>query len=296
MDLKNIKRRVRSLIREPQENFILDDELRDWANDASYEVTKEINYPWKEMTLYAVEGQADYDYPADFHTLHPLLLPLINDWKVDKYSIQWLDRYYPVWPKSGNVTQPLEYYVRFMDKVSIHPPPALIASGTATAGSNGTTLYDTSADFKQDYVGHAIQNTTDGSQGLIETVTSSLPAASTELSATLTGGTNNVWAEDDTYTINMSGTIPYVYQEVAMTEDTHESLVAKKFPFCIIYRILPMAEIKCFRVSSSQKEQNRAERWEKLYQTELVKAKNTVNRLIRGPRRTVLWQRKMMSI
>ena len=276
MDLKNI-------IREPKENYVKDDELRDWANDASFEATKEINYPWKEMTVYGVAGQTDYDYPTDFYTLHPLLVSFFNKRKLDKFGMQWLEKEYPEFQRSGNVTQPEEFYARFEDKISIHQPPALVASGTATAGSNGTTLYDTSADFQQNYVGHAIQNTTDGSQGLIVSVTSSLPAASTELATTaLTGGTNDVWAENDDYTINMSGTIPYVYQEDEMTENAHESKMAAKFPYLIIYRILPMAEIKCFRMSSSQKEQDRAERWEKMYGAELVKSRSIINRYIRG--------------
>jgi hypothetical protein len=277
MNLKDIRRRVRSLIREPRENYILDDELRDWANDASFEATKEINYPWKEMTLYGVAGQTDYDYPADFQTLHPLLVSFFNKRKLDKFGMQWLEKEYPEFQRSGNVTQPMEFYARFEDKISLHQPPALVASGTATAGSALANLLDTAADFNSDYVGHAIQNTTDGSQGLITAVDSA-----TDLTATLSDGSLNVWAENDTYTINMSGSIPYVYTEADMLEDADTTKISIKFPYLIIYRILPMAEIKCFRVSSAKKEQDRAERWEKLLTTELVKSRSIVNRYIRG--------------
>jgi hypothetical protein len=277
MNLLNIKKRVRSFIREPKENYIKDKELNDWINDANFEATKELNYPWKEMILYSVAGQSDYDYPTDFHTLHPLLSSFFNKLKLDKFDVQWMEREYPDFQKASNVDQPEEFYARFEDKISIYPPPSLIASGTATAGSATDNLLDTAASFVSTYVGYAVHNTTDGSYGLITAVN-----GDGDLTAALTGGTNNVWAENDEYTINKSGTVPYVYKEADMTEDAHESKVAAKFPYLLIYRVLPMAEIKCFRVSSSQKEQNRAERWEKLYTAELIKSRSIVNRYIRG--------------
>jgi hypothetical protein len=277
MNLKNIIRRVRSLVREPQENFIRDEEIRDWANDASFEITKEIHYPWKEQTIYCVADQVDYDLASDFHAEHPLLDFYLNKQKMDKYDVQWMEREYPDFLKADSVTQPDTYYFRNIDQISIYRPPQLVASGTDTTGSGAAVLNDSAAEFASSYVGHAIQNTTDGSQGLITAV-----ATENQLTAALTGGTLNVWSLADAYTINLSGTFPYTYKETDMTDDDDETLIAAKFPYLILYRILPMAEIKCYRLESSSKEQNRALRWESLYNTEFVKAKNTVNRMIRG--------------
>lgn len=283
MDLQTLRKRARSLIREPRQNIVLDDELTDWANDASYEATKDINYPWKFQTIYGVADQADYNLASDFFDIHPLLDFMFNKQKLDKHSVQWMEKEYPDYLKANSVTQPEEFYFKAADQVSIYPPPALVASGTDTTGSGTTTLNDSAASFISDYVGHAIQNTTDGSEGLVTSV-----ASGTQLVCTLANGTNNTWTIGDAYTINLSGSLPYVYKEADMVDDDDESLLAAKFPYLILYRIMPLAEIKMYRVSSSQKEQNRAVRWETLYATELVKAKSTINKLLRGQRdRTV---------
>lgn len=277
MDLENIRKRVRSLVREPRENFILDDEITYWANDASFEATKDINYPWKNQTIYGVGDQADYDLASDFHAVHPLLDFMFNKKKLDKHGVKWMEKEYPDYLSASSVSQPEQFYFKSMTQVSIYPPPSLVASGTDTTGSGTTTLNDSAASFVSSYVGHAIQNTTDGSYGLITSV-----ASGTQLICTLTGGTNNTWTLADAYTINLSGYLPYVYKETDMSDDTDESLVAAKFPYLIIYRIMPLAEIKCYRTASSQKEQDRAQRWEALYQVELAKAKNTIHKFIRG--------------
>jgi len=279
MNLLNIRKRVRSLIREPRENFLLDSEIADWANDASFEATKDINYPWKNQIIYGVADQSDYTLATDFHSVHPLLNFMFNNQKLDKYGVKWMEKEYPNYLTASSVTQPEQFYFKSIDEVSIFPPPKLVASGTDTTGGGAAVLNDSAASFSSDYVGHAIQNTTDSSYGLITAV-----ASTTQLTAALTGGTNGYWDLADAYTINLSGNLPYVYKEDDMAEDIDESKVAAKFPYLIIYRILPMAEVKCFRAASSSasKEINRTERWEQLYQVELAKAKNTIHKYVRG--------------
>ena len=277
MNLLALRTRIRSFVREPRENFVSDAELIDWLNDASFEATKLINYPWKEQILYGVADQADYSIPSDFYTVHPLLDVMFGKKKLDSYSVQWLEKEYPDYPLATGVEYPERYYMRYVDKISLYPPPSLIDYGTATSNTGTSTLIDSAASFPSSYVGHAIHNTVDGSYGLITSVVSE-----TELVAALSGGVNDFWSLNDTYTINRSGTVPYVYKEALMSADTDESLVAARFPYLVIYGAIPIAELKTYRAESSSKEILRAQRWEQLYLAELAKAKSTIHRFIRG--------------
>ncbi|MBA7705579.1 hypothetical protein ES703_114411 [subsurface metagenome] len=279
MELKAMRTRVRSIIREPRENFVTDDELNDWINDQSFEATKDLNYPWQEQILHGIEEQADYDYASDFVRLHPLLDVFFNKKKLHKLGAKWLESQCPDYQTTDGVDQPSNYYTRFRDKLSLYPPPKLQAEGTATVGSATSTLVDSSADFSEDYIGHSIRNITDGSNGLITAV-----ASTTSLTAVLTGGTSDVWAVNDTYKINRAGTVPYVYKETVMTDedDKNESIIAAEFPYVIIYRVAVIAYLKANQAESAAMIQTRSKRYDDLYGIEFTRAKRQVNQQVRG--------------
>ena len=74
--------------------------------------------------------------------------------------------------------------------------------GTHDGPNNAATLTDASASFSDDWVGLTIDNNSDHSMGLISAVNSP-----TNLSVTLTGGTDNDWDTGNTYTIAVAGGI-----------------------------------------------------------------------------------------
>src|SRR3990172_10835208 len=187
MNLLALRTRIRSLCREPRENYLLDSEITDWINDASFEATKDSGYPWKEMTLHGIEEQADYSYPSDFIKLQPLLDVMFAKKELTKKTEKCLQTEFPDYQSATGVDFPEYCYTRFFNKLSIYPSPKLVASGTATAGSGTSTLIDSSASFASSYVGHSIRNITDGSNGLITAYISA-----TQITAALSGGTNNV--------------------------------------------------------------------------------------------------------
>ena len=73
-----------------------------------------------------------------------------------------------------------------------------------SAGS-GTTMIDTTHNFEKVELGMAIKNVTDGSVGLITTITSTAPATTPNdtivCSAGLHGGSDNSWAVNDAYQV-----------------------------------------------------------------------------------------------
>lgn len=277
MDLQGLRRRVRSLIREPRQNYILDDELNDWINDMSYEATRDINYPYEEVTVAAVEDQEDYTLETDYVRLHPLFQVYYAQKKLGKYGTQWMERQYPGYKDATAVIQPENYYFKSPTQISLYPGPSAHSSGTATTGSALAELYDSTASFSEKVLGYTIYNTTDGSTGTITAVTSS-----TQLTATLTGGTANVWTVSDAWKIMPNFVYTHVYKEAQMTEDTDENLMVAKFPWLVIYRILPMAELKCFRTDNASLVNVKTKRWDTLYVNELTRAKTEVHKQIRG--------------
>jgi len=256
---------------------VTDDELNDWINDASFEATKDLNYPWQEQALHGIEEQADYDYASDFVRLHPLLDTFFDKKKLHKLGTKWLESQCPGYLSTDGVDQPTNYYTRFRNKLSLYPPPKLQAEGTATAGSATSTLVDSDADFSEDYIGYSVRNITDGSNGLITAV-----ASTTSLTAALSDGANNVWAVNDTYKINRAGTVPYVYKEALMTAEDSESVIAADFPYLIIYRVANIAYLKANQSDSAAMVQVRSKRYDLLQANEQIRAKKQVNQLIRG--------------
>jgi hypothetical protein len=277
MNLSELRTRIRSLIREPRENFIRDDELNAWFNDMSYECTKDLLYPWKEWTVHGIEEQADYTVPTDFIQVHPLLNVMFGDERAEKRDVVWLEHTDPNYRSATGVDYPDYHYFRFQNKLSFYPPLKLIASGSATAGSATTTLIDAAASFASSYVGHSIRNITDGSNALITAVTST-----TQLTATLSGGSDNNWTSGDTYKINRAGYVPYLYRETAMAENTETNVIATEFPYLLIYRVFPLADIKVYRTDSASQSAARIDRIDKLSQVEYLRAKKFVSEKIRG--------------
>lgn len=83
-------------------------------------------------------------------------------------------------------------------KKSIHKYES-VESGTATAGSSGSTLEDTGKNFTTlgVAIGDIVDNTTDGSSGLVTAV------GTTTLTVTLVGGITNAFASADAYVVHL---------------------------------------------------------------------------------------------
>jgi hypothetical protein len=106
------------------------------------------------------------------------------------------------------------------------------ASGTADTGSTATTLVDTTGSFDVYVkVGDRIRNTTDNSRGDVIAIISS-----SQLTAPLSGGTNNYWSVNNNYYTNRldrtyaSGTdtayVPFIDREATTTSVVQSILYA----------------------------------------------------------------------
>ncbi len=270
MNLGQLRTKILGFLGESQERFFV--EIDDWINDNSFEITKELNYPWKKQEETAVADQADYAVPSGFIKIFPLLPAYYDGNKIDLVSVGMLDRDYSGWRNFTATT-----------------------NGTTRTGTTGATLIDTTnANFKAIMETRVITRLSDSATGLVDSVDST-----TQI--TTTGITD--WSVGESYSITYpaSGTpdkyysdlpsyislyVPpddtltflyyYVYKETAMSADASTNLVATNYPLTIVYKTVWDCEMKRGATDVTMA------RWENAYVGELLKSKGLVNRQLRG--------------
>lgn len=174
----------------------------DYLWEAACELVRRTQCLTATQSITTVADQAAYDLNADF-----LCLYLRNS--DNKYIVKYNDgadnwptlRDYDAVVRSSNTTSvdvPSNFSI--IDKQTLTDP----ISGTATSAgalSNGEAiLYDTLAPFTYVKAGDSIHNITDGSDGIVVSVTSS-----SVLVTSLFGGTDNDWDSSDAYIIVPGG-------------------------------------------------------------------------------------------
>jgi len=201
MDGKALRRAVREALLESDISTFMDDRTTyDYAWEGASEYAAETCGVWGTQSITTVADQAAYDLEPDF--LQPLLhqegdyFLKFNDGTSNHFiygganyaDIVLADR------SSNSAAVPDRWTV--MPKTTL--PTQLSSSATSTAAAAGgkCTLTDSGADFSDVAPGDVVHNTTDGSDGLVVTYTSS-----TSVDTALFGGTANDWTSGDSYVI-----------------------------------------------------------------------------------------------
>lgn len=175
--------------------------------EAAQEFVNRTNCLKSTQTITTVADQSDYTLNADFVRLY-----IRNTDK--NFILKYNDgnsNTFLTWKEYGAII-----YGDNTDSVSIPSHFTLIddsldssVSGTATANgasTNGTaTLTDSTANFADVSAGDSVHNTTDGSDGIVLSKTSS-----TVLVTALFGGTDNDWDTSDAYVLQPQGRMKIV--------------------------------------------------------------------------------------
>jgi len=176
----------------------------DFIYEAALEFCRRTRVLTKTQTITTVADQAAYDLDADFLMLY------LRD-PQNRYIVKYTDS------SSNDYFLPFRNYeaVEYGNQQTSAYVPSNFSiidnstltsriTGTATsagAESNGeTTLTDSTAPFASVEVGDDIHNTTDGSDGIVLSVTST-----SALVTALFGGTDNDWDSSDAYVIVPQG-------------------------------------------------------------------------------------------
>lgn len=200
MDGKELKRRLRQLLNEDSDSEWLDTRTTfDFLYEAAEEFVNKTHCLKGSQTITTVADQTDYNLNVDF-------LKLFLKDTSGNYRIKYGDNSFIVWKEEndiiyGNRTTSVSLPDAFT--ISNADLPSSV-TGTATsigAATGGlSVLTDTAADFTNVEAGDSINNTTDGSSGVVLSKTST-----TVLETALFGGTADDWSSSDAYTIQPQG-------------------------------------------------------------------------------------------
>jgi hypothetical protein len=206
VDGKEALYKLRELLGEDADSAFLEDKTSyDYINEAAREFVIRTRCITASQDLTTVEDQRGYTLNADFMELYLMNKQnrhyvLYNDGS-SSYSdfIYWKD--YEDIILSDSQTSVLK-----PDKYTIVSDPVLDSQVTGTATSDGAasggqcTLTDTAADFSDVSAGDIVHNTSDGSDGIVLSKTST-----TVLVVALFGGTTDEWTSTNAYVIQPQG-------------------------------------------------------------------------------------------
>ena len=203
MDGKDLLRRLRQLLNEDSDSGWLDEQSSyDFLYDAAVEYVDRTACLRTSQSITTVADDEAYDLKPDFLKLYLRnksgdFYIKINDGSNDYFST--FKDYEDIYYQNNTTSIAIPSHFTIID-ASI---PSQV-TGTATssgAASNGEcTLTDSAADFSDVEAGAVVNNTTDGSNGIVLSKTST-----TALVTALYGGTDNDWDSSDAYVIQPQG-------------------------------------------------------------------------------------------
>jgi len=198
-DGKDLLRRLRQILNEQSGGGWLDNQTTyDWLYDAALEYVDRTGCLKDTQTITTVAEDSDYNINPNFLRLY--LKNSDNNFYL-KYNDGSNDHFL-TWREYEDI-----YHENNSDSVSVPSHFSIIdadlptqLTGTATSAGAATggqcTLTDSAADFTNVEAGSIIHNTTDGSDGVVLSKTST-----TAIVTALFGGTNDDWSSADAYVI-----------------------------------------------------------------------------------------------
>lgn len=175
----------------------------DFIYEAALEFCRRTRALTSTQTITTVADQASYDINPDFLMLY--LRDNENRYVV-KYNDGTNDYFIPFRPYEAvsyanqTTSTLIPSYFSILDNQTLTTRITGSATSSGALSNGETTLNDSGAPFASVEVGDDIHNTTDGSDGIVLTVTST-----SALVTALFGGTDNDWDSSDAYVIVPQG-------------------------------------------------------------------------------------------
>ena len=217
MDGKTLTDALYSILNEVSTSSFMDART---SYDHLYEAACElVSRTWCLTSTQAITTVADqtaYDLNADFLKLYLQndrneYVCKLNDGSSD-YWLKWRDHQGIVLANNDDsIAIPWNFSI--IDKSTLDDPITGTATSSGTLSNGEAILYDTSAPFANVKAGDAIHNTTDGSDGVVISVTST-----SELITALFDGTDNDWDSSDAYVIVPGGRKQFILDPPPSTD------------------------------------------------------------------------------
>jgi hypothetical protein len=202
---------LRQLLEEDSSSGFLDTYTSyQFLNEAAVDFARATRCLKATQSITTVASTSTYDINRDFMGLY-----MRN--KSKKYVLQYNDgsnNHFITWKpyedviladqSSETATVPTNFTFIDENAVATQLSSTTTAAGAATGGKS--TLTDTAADFSDVEAGDSVHNTTDSSDGVVVSKTSS-----TVLKTALFNGTDNEWGSGDSYVIQPQGRMQLVF-------------------------------------------------------------------------------------
>jgi len=206
------------LLESSDSDFIDDRTSYNYLFEAAVEFVSRTECLQTTQSITTVADQAAYDLEADYIGLwwknkdrkHFIKL---NDGSTN-YFIHWRDYGELVYGDQSDTSVTIPDYFSVITNTSL--PDQVTGSATSAGAKTGgqCTLTSTSGDFTDVRAGDIVHNTTDGSDGVVLSKTSS-----TVLVTALFGGTNDDWSGDDDYIIQPQSRAQITFDPPPSTAD-----------------------------------------------------------------------------
>jgi hypothetical protein len=210
MDGKELLYQLRQLLNEASDSGYLDTKTSyHYLNEAAHEVIRRTRFLKASQTITTVAEQSAYDLSADFMQLYLRNdeneeFVTINDGSTNHFAY-WKD-YDDIVYSDNTTSVTLPGFFTILNNATLATRISSTTTSAGAASGGECTLTDTAADFTDVSAGDIVHNTTDGSDGIVLSKTSS-----TVLVAALFGGTNNDWTSGDSYIIQPQGRLQVVF-------------------------------------------------------------------------------------
>lgn len=218
MDGKTLLYKLRQLLNEDSDSGFLDKRTSyDYLWEAAIEFVNRTACLKSTQSISTVVDQTGYTLNADFLSMYLKndsnnLYIKYNNGSTDSF-VTWKD-YEDIIYGNNTSSQSVAGGFSIIDDSTLDSQVTGSATSAGALSGGQATLTDTAADFSDVSPGDIVHNTTDGSDGIVLSKTSS-----TVLVTALFGGTDNDWAVSDAYIIQPQGRLKLVLDGPPSTAD-----------------------------------------------------------------------------
>ena len=220
---KTYNYKLRQLLNEDADSAFLDTRTSyDYLWEAAIEFNARTNFLKSTQEITTVADKTGYALNADFMKLY--LKDSNNEFYI-KYNdgsnntfLNWKE-YEDIVYSDNTTSQSIPDYFSIIDDQSLDSQVTGTATSAGALSGGQAILTDTSADFSDVSAGDIVHNTTDGSDGIVLSKTSS-----TVLVTALFGGSVDEWTVSDSYVIQPQGRLQLILDPPPST-DGHTIIV-----------------------------------------------------------------------
>lgn len=281
--------------------FIDDRTSYDYLFKAACEFANKTKSLQTTQSITTVADQVPYDLASDFIELY-----LRN--QDGNFYIKYDDgttHYFPIWQDyqdiiyadQGEDSAPIPNTFSIISDSSLNSQVTGAATSVGAATGGQCTLTSTSGNFADVSAGDEVHNTTDGSDGVVLSKTSS-----TVLVTALFGGTDNDWTSADAYVIQPQGLMKLILDPPPDTSAHTVTVYYLKrpapvysdygiYPFPIQFHPL-LVEYAAWLYKYRDREPNFGDKWYLHWDTETRMAANKLNAAYNRKRLTVSWKNR----